>query len=65
MISLARFAIQPVASLSAGPPCVGLYLKPPSRGGLCEGVMTIPSARFSVFPRLYAMMAWLSAGVGT
>jgi hypothetical protein len=27
------------------PPFGGLYLKPPSSGGLCEGVMTIPSAR--------------------
>ena len=44
MISLARFAIQPVASLSAGPPCGGLYLKPPSRGGLWLGVMAMPSA---------------------
>ena len=30
--------------LSAGPPLVILYLKPPSSGGLWEGVMTIPSA---------------------
>ena len=29
---------------TTGPPCGGLYLKPPSSGGLCEGVMTIPSA---------------------
>jgi hypothetical protein len=28
----------------AGPPCGGLYLMPPSSGGLCEGVMTMPSA---------------------
>src|SRR5665648_229108 len=42
--SLARAAIQPVASESAGPPCGGLYLKPPSRGGLCDGVTTMPSA---------------------
>jgi len=26
---------------SAGPPLGGLYLKPPSAGGLCEGVTTI------------------------
>ena len=26
-----------VASVSAGPPWGGLYLKPPSRGGLCDG----------------------------
>ncbi len=43
--SLARRAIHPVASVSAGPPCGGLYLKPPSVGGLCEGVTTMPSAR--------------------
>ena len=43
---------QCVTSVSAGPPLVGLYLKPPSSGGLCEGVMTIPSARCSVRPRL-------------
>src|SRR6187399_2127176 len=43
-ISLARSAIQPVASDPAGPPSGGLYLKPPSRGGLCDGVTTMPSA---------------------
>jgi len=42
--SFARVAIQPVTSESAGPPCGGLYLKPPSRGGLCDGVTTMPSA---------------------
>ena len=42
-ISLARSAITPVASVSAGPPLGGLYLNPPSRGGLCDGVTTIPS----------------------
>jgi hypothetical protein len=31
-------------SVSAGPPLGGLYLKPPSSGGLCEGVITMPSA---------------------
>ena len=36
-----------VTSVSAGPPLVGLYLKPPSSGGLCDGVMTMPSARCS------------------
>ena len=30
---------------SAGPPFGGLYLKPPSSGGLCDGVITTPSAR--------------------
>ena len=46
-ISLARSWIQPVMSLPAGPPSGGLYLKPPSRGGLCDGVTTTPSARGS------------------
>ncbi|HEX6732823.1 MAG TPA: hypothetical protein VF074_22580, partial [Pyrinomonadaceae bacterium] len=32
--SLARFSIQLVVTVSAGPPCGGLYLKPPSSGGL-------------------------------
>ena len=36
--------IRPVTSVSAGPPFGGLYLKPPSSGGLCDGVTTIPSA---------------------
>ena len=44
-------AIQLVASESAGPPCGGLYLKPPSRGGLWLGVTTMPSAR-SALPAL-------------
>jgi hypothetical protein len=43
MSSFARFSIHFVAVVSAGPPLVGLYLKPPSSGGLCEGVMTMPS----------------------
>ena len=38
------FSIQSVIACSAGPPLGGLYLNPPSEGGLCEGVMTIPSA---------------------
>ena len=47
--SLARFSIQLVVTVSAGPPCGGLYLKPPSSGGLCEGVTTMPSPNsFSV-----------------
>ena len=45
-------ATQLVTSVSAGPPLVGLYLKPPSSGGLCDGVMTMPSARCSLRPRL-------------
>ena len=36
-----------VVPASAGPPLGGLYLKPPSAGGLCEGVTTMPSARAS------------------
>ncbi len=42
---LASVSIQLVISRPAGPPCGGLYLKPPLRGGLCEGVTTMPSAR--------------------
>ncbi len=45
MSAFARSAIQPVASVSAGPPFGGLYLNPPSRGGLWDGVTTMPSAR--------------------
>ncbi len=44
-IRLASSWIQRVTSVSAGPPLGGLYLKPPSSGGLCEGVTTMPSAR--------------------
>ena len=64
--SLARAAITLVASESAGPPCGGLYLNPPSWGGLCEGVTTIPSASPApvVRPWLARMIAWLTAGVG-
>ncbi len=68
MSALARSAIHPVASVSAGPPCGGLYLNPPSRGGLCDGVTTIPSARpgsAASIPRLCVRIARLSAGVGT
>ena len=46
------FSIQPVTPVSAGPPFGGLYLKPPSSGGLCEGVMTMPSASPVARPRL-------------
>src|SRR5262249_29114421 len=45
--SLARPSIQCGTWVSAGPPWGGLYLNPPSAGGLCEGVMTMPSARCS------------------
>ncbi len=54
MSSLARCAITDVASVSAGPPCGGLYLKPPSVGGLCEGVTTMPSASPEVLPAVGA-----------
>ena len=62
--SLARAAITVVASVSAGPPCGGLYLKPPSDGGLCDGVTTMPSASPFDFPLLARRMAWDTAGVG-
>ena len=70
--SLARLAIQPVASEPAGPPVGGLYLKPPSRGGLWLGVTTIPSARpgpevrtpSGVPAPLATRMEWETAGVG-
>ena len=45
-------AIQEVTDPSAGPPLVILYLKPPSSGGLWEGVMTTPSERPSFLSRL-------------
>src|SRR4051794_3036717 len=56
----------PVASVSAGPPCGGLYLKPPSLGGLCDGVTTMPSASPDpdVRPPLARMIACETAGVG-
>jgi hypothetical protein len=41
-----------VMSVSAGPPLVGLYLKPPLSGGLCDGVTTMPSASPTCGPRL-------------
>ena len=43
--ALARACIELVMSVSAGPPLGGLYLKPPSSGGLCDGVITTPSAK--------------------
>ena len=42
--ALARSWIHRVTSVSAGPPSGGLYLNPPSAGGLCDGVTTTPSA---------------------
>ena len=76
--SSSRFAsswIQPVTSVSAGPPFGGLYLNPPSSGGLCDGVTTIPSAsparppapssdRGIARPRFATMIACETAGVG-
>ena len=64
--SLARAAITLVASVSAGPPCGGLYLKPPSAGGLCDGVTTMPSASPAPVerPPLARMIACETAGVG-
>src|SRR5690606_14906266 len=61
---LARSSIQEVSAVPAGPPWGGLYLKPPSSGGLWEGVITIPSARRSFVPLLYVRMAWEITGVG-
>ena len=60
----ARSSIQRVTVVSAGPPVGGLYLKPPSSGGLCDGVMTIPSASCDVRPRLWVRIACEIAGVG-
>ena len=64
--SLARAAMTLVASVSAGPPWGGLYLKPPSPGGLCDGVTTMPSASPApvVRPPLARMIACETAGVG-
>ena len=62
--SLARSSIARVTCVSAGPPSGGLYLKPPSSGGLCDGVTTTPSARRFLRPRLWARMAREMAGVG-
>ena len=53
-----------MASVSAGPPFGGLYLKPPSCGGLCEGVITMPSARPEARLWLWARIACDTAGVG-
>ncbi len=64
MISLARSWIQPVASDPAGPPLGGLYLNPPSAGGLWDGVTTTPSASPVPRPRLWVSTACETAGVG-
>ena len=52
-----------VTSVSAGPPFGGLYLNPPSCGGLCEGVITIPSA-FALPNLLCSKIAKETRGVG-
>ena len=64
---MASRSIQPVTSVSAGPPCGGLYLKPPSPGGLCDGVTTMPSAAGGCArlpPRLWVRIACEMTGVG-
>ena len=60
--SLARSCTQPVMSVPAGPPSGGLYLKPPSAGGLCDGVTQMPS-EFAP-PALAARIARETDGVG-
>src|SRR6476620_7922144 len=62
--SLARSWIQRVMSVPAGPPSGGLYLHPPSEGGLCDGVTTIPSAGGRRPDALWARIARDRAGVG-
>ena len=57
-------SIQLVTSVSAGPPDGGSYLKPPESGGLCEGVITMPSASPVVRPRLWSRIAFETTGVG-
>jgi len=67
MYVLAASAITFVASVSAGPPLGGLYLNPPSLGGLCDGVTTMPSANpgpFRDLPLLARRIACETAGVG-
>jgi len=53
-----------VVAVSAGPPSGGLYLKPPSSGGLWLGVMTTPSAKPPDRPRLKVRIACEITGVG-
>ena len=54
-----------MTSVSAGPPWGGLYFTPPSWGGLCDGVTTIPSRGSAPAPlRLWVRIAWEIAGVG-
>lgn len=57
--------LDPGGGVRSGRPAVrGLYLNPPSAGGLCEGVTTMPSARPPVRSRLYVRIACETAGVG-
>ena len=70
--SLARAAMALGVSAGAGPPVTGSSLKPPSVGGLWDGVTTMPSARPSPSKRwvpsaarLWVRMAWETTGVGT
>ena len=62
--AFARSSIHRVTWVSAGPPCGGSYLKPPYCGGLCDGVITIPSASPRRRPRLYPSTACDTTGVG-
>src|SRR3954467_13092269 len=59
---LAARSIAEVMSVSAGPPLGGLYLKPPSSGGLCDGVTTTPSARPGDRPRVETRIAGRTPG---
>ena len=52
IISFARSCIIFVVPESAGPPEGGLYLNPPSFGGLCEGVIITPSDNPFILPLL-------------
>ena len=60
--SLARSCTRPVMSVPAGPPSGGLYLNPPSAGGLCDGVTQMPSALAP--PALATRIARETDGVG-
>ena len=62
--ALARSCTALVTSVSAGPPLGGLYLNPPSAGGLCDGVMMIPSASPAVRPWFRVRISQLTTGVG-
>ena len=50
--------------VSAGPSFGELYLKPPSSGGLWEGVTRMPFRAASCRARLHTRMAWEITGVG-